>query len=259
MRRHSRHYCGIIANLIIMILLIIEQLRLPCRLNYTAHHWAVAASMPTYLERLYCSSLSSCGFHAVLNLKRLYCSSLSSCGFHAGLYYTAHHWAVAASMPHLSPNNVGRTSSLHYYYLAFVVLTYLVYLIVVNTNYISSYHHWVLQTWAYKPIVLDWLDWFFGESEKSSLSPSIHSRISSHSIVSWPMTVGFGSHWPMTCTECAWSFPGFISIPVYKKALEDLTGTSNNRRQIGRGSKSPCSLSYWILYDWDSAVYHILL
>ncbi len=32
------------------------------------------------------------------------------------------------------------------------------------------------------------------------------------------MTVGFGSHWPMTRTECAWSFPGFISIPVYKKA-----------------------------------------
>ena len=90
--------------------------------------------MPTYLERLYCSSLSSCGFHAVLNLKRLYCSSLSSCGFHAGLYYTAHHWAVAASMPHLSPNNVGRTSSLHYYYLALVVLTYLAYSIPVAVN-----------------------------------------------------------------------------------------------------------------------------
>ncbi len=44
------------------------------------------------------------------------------------------------------------------------------------------------------------------------------SRISSHSIVSRPMTVGFGSHWPMTRTECAWSFPGFISIPVYRKA-----------------------------------------
>jgi hypothetical protein len=38
----------------------------------------------------------------------------------------------------LSPNNVGRTSSLHYYYLAFVVLTYLAYLIaVVNTSHIS--------------------------------------------------------------------------------------------------------------------------
>ena len=36
MRRHCRHYCGIIADLIIMIVLIIEQLQLPCRLNYTA-------------------------------------------------------------------------------------------------------------------------------------------------------------------------------------------------------------------------------
>jgi hypothetical protein len=46
---------------------------------------------------------------------------------------------------------VGRTLSLHYYYLAFVVLTYLAYLIaVVNTSYRSSL---VLQTWAYKPLV----------------------------------------------------------------------------------------------------------
>jgi hypothetical protein len=45
---------------------------------------------------------------------------------------------------------VGRTSSLHYYYLAFVVLTYLAYLIAVNTSYISSL---VVQTWAYKPLV----------------------------------------------------------------------------------------------------------
>jgi hypothetical protein len=45
---------------------------------------------------------------------------------------------------------VGQTLSLHYYYLAFVVLTYLAYLIVVNTSYRSSL---VLQTWAYKPLV----------------------------------------------------------------------------------------------------------
>jgi hypothetical protein len=51
------------------ILLIDEQLRLPCRLLV-----------------LYCSRL------AVLVL---YCSSLSSCDFHADLYYyTAHQWAV---------------------------------------------------------------------------------------------------------------------------------------------------------------------
>jgi hypothetical protein len=67
---------------------------------------------------------------------------------------------LAASLPtchshscgtSLSLNNVGRTLSLHYYYLAFVVLTYLAYLIaVVNTSYRSSL---VLQTWAYKPLV----------------------------------------------------------------------------------------------------------
>jgi hypothetical protein len=34
--------------------------------------------------------------------------------------------------------SVGRTSSLHYYYLAFIVLTYLAYLIAVNTSYRSS-------------------------------------------------------------------------------------------------------------------------
>jgi hypothetical protein len=43
--------CGVIANVI--ILLIIEQLRLPCQVilkDYTAHHSAVAASMPTVLR-----------------------------------------------------------------------------------------------------------------------------------------------------------------------------------------------------------------
>ena len=34
---------------------------------YTAHHWAVMASMPIYCERLYYSSLSSCAFHANLH------------------------------------------------------------------------------------------------------------------------------------------------------------------------------------------------
>jgi hypothetical protein len=140
----------------IVLLITIEQLRLPCLLycgimpifiaatcqlslkDYTApHHWAVATSMLTYLERSYCSSLSSCGFHANFiwkdytahhwavaasmptHLELLYCS-MSSCGFHADLSwktilfiieqlrlqcrlivkdYTAHHWVVAASMP----------------------------------------------------------------------------------------------------------------------------------------------------------------
>ena len=72
------------------------------RLNYydTAHHRAVAASVPT---QLYCSSLGSCGFHAnliillVIEQLRLPCrlllygSSLSSCGFHAAF--------IAASSP----------------------------------------------------------------------------------------------------------------------------------------------------------------
>jgi hypothetical protein len=35
------------------------------------------------------------------------------------------------------PLPVGQTLSLHYYYSAFVVLTYLAYLIAVNTSYIS--------------------------------------------------------------------------------------------------------------------------
>jgi hypothetical protein len=69
--------------------------------NYTAHHWVVAASMPTYLERLYCSSLSFCGFRAGLSWKivlliieqlRLPCRLILT-------FFTAHHWAVAASMP----------------------------------------------------------------------------------------------------------------------------------------------------------------
>jgi hypothetical protein len=65
---------------------------------------------------------------------------------------------------------VGRTWSLHYYYLAFVlVLTYLAYLIGVNTSYISS-----LGTTDPGIRALVALDWLFGESEKHSLSPSIH-------------------------------------------------------------------------------------
>jgi hypothetical protein len=65
---------------------------------------------------------------------------------------------------------VGRTLSLHYYYLAFIVLTYLAYLIAVNTSYRSS-----LGTTADRGIqALIALDWLLGESEKHSLSPSIH-------------------------------------------------------------------------------------
>jgi hypothetical protein len=64
---------------------------------------------------------------------------------------------------------VGRTSFLHSYYLAFVVLTYLAYLIAVNTSFISS-----LGT-TYPGIqALIALDWLFGESQKRSLSPDIH-------------------------------------------------------------------------------------
>jgi hypothetical protein len=46
---------------------------------------------------------------------------------------------------------VGRTSSLHYYYLAFIVLTYLAYIIAVNTSYRSSLG--TLQTQVYKPLL----------------------------------------------------------------------------------------------------------
>jgi hypothetical protein len=71
-----------------IILLIIEELRLPCQLplkDYTTRHWAVAAcSMSTYLDRLCCSSLSSCGFHT--SLSHLY--SGNPCHSHTpvGLY-----------------------------------------------------------------------------------------------------------------------------------------------------------------------------
>jgi hypothetical protein len=64
---------------------------------------------------------------------------------------------------------VGRTSSLLYYYLAFIVLTYLAYLIAVNTSYITS-----LGTTDAGIQALIVLYWLFGESEKRSLSPSIH-------------------------------------------------------------------------------------
>jgi hypothetical protein len=65
---------------------------------------------------------------------------------------------------------IGQTLSLHYYYLAFVVLAYyLAYLIAVNSSYRSS-----LGT-TYPGIqALIALDWLFGESEKHSLSPFIH-------------------------------------------------------------------------------------
>jgi hypothetical protein len=59
--------------------------------------------------------------------------------------------------------------SLHYYYLAFIVLTYLAYLIAVSTSYRSS-----LGTTDPGIQALIALDWLFGESEKHSLSPSIH-------------------------------------------------------------------------------------
>jgi hypothetical protein len=58
---------------------------------------------------------------------------------------------------------VGLTSSLHYYYLAFIVLTYLAYLIAVNISYRSS-----LGTTDPGIQALIALDWLFGESEKHS-------------------------------------------------------------------------------------------
>jgi hypothetical protein len=76
---------------------------------------------------------------------------------------------IHASVPstRLSSHNDGRTSSLHYYYLAFLI--YLAYLIAVNTSHISS-----LGTTDPGIQALVALDWLFGESEKHSLSPSIH-------------------------------------------------------------------------------------
>jgi hypothetical protein len=67
-------------------------------------------------------------------------------------------------------NSVGQTLSLHHYYLVFVVLTYLAYLIAVNT---SSYRSSLGVT---DPGIqaLTALDWLFGESEKHLLSSSIH-------------------------------------------------------------------------------------
>jgi hypothetical protein len=109
---------------------------------------------------------------------------------------------LAATFPllwDLSPNIVGRPSSLHYYYLAFIVLTYLAYLIVVNTNYRSSFGN--ADPGIQALIALDWL---FGESEESSLSPSIHQydqfsfdRITADLIIQFSLTD------ILTCTKWA--------------------------------------------------------
>jgi hypothetical protein len=94
----------------------------------------LAVSLPTLIA-------ASCRLYL-----RHYCRlDLSSCRTTGGIIVDL--W-LTATFPLLSPNNVGRTSSLHYYYLAFVVLTYLAYLIAVNTSYRSSL---VLHTWVYKP------------------------------------------------------------------------------------------------------------
>jgi hypothetical protein len=76
---------------------------------------------------------------------------------------------VMSSLMNEAGDVVGRTSSLYYYYLAFVVLTYLAHLIGVNTSKISSSGTTDLGIQA-----LIALDWLFGESEDSSLSPSIY-------------------------------------------------------------------------------------
>jgi hypothetical protein len=74
-------YCSLMSKSWKIILLLIEQLRLPCQLIYWHPcHWHV----------LYCSSLISCNFHVNLEyytalgwaVHVLYCSSLSSCGLH---------------------------------------------------------------------------------------------------------------------------------------------------------------------------------
>jgi hypothetical protein len=101
--------CGIIADLSLrrrchrIVAHATSSMRLHCRLLI------VVASSPTYP----CGILKDCGIIANLYFILLtiiaqlwhhcrlvlYCSSLSSCGVIAGIYYTAHHWAVAASSP----------------------------------------------------------------------------------------------------------------------------------------------------------------
>jgi hypothetical protein len=66
-----------------IILIIDEQLQLPCRLL------ALYCSWLAVLE-LYCSSLCSCDFHVVFYYYTALDEQLS--------YYTVHHWAVATSM-----------------------------------------------------------------------------------------------------------------------------------------------------------------
>jgi hypothetical protein len=71
-----------------IILLIIEQLHLPCQLiliDYTAHHWAVAASMATYLIFIVVSALPlphSCG---IILLRKQYETNLSRLRCHCYL------------------------------------------------------------------------------------------------------------------------------------------------------------------------------
>jgi hypothetical protein len=80
------------------------------------------------------------------------------------------HLSLADSMSSFSFFLVGRTSSLHYYYLEFAVLTYLAYLIAVNTSYRSSLD--TTDPGIVRALIA--LDWLFGESKKDSLSPSTH-------------------------------------------------------------------------------------
>jgi hypothetical protein len=74
---------------------------------------------------------------------------------------------------------VGRTSSLHYYYLAFIVLTYLAYLIAVNTSYRSSLGTTDPGIQASCCIRLGYLE----KVRKAHFLLLLTSRISSHSIV----------------------------------------------------------------------------
>jgi hypothetical protein len=86
---------------------------------------------------------------------------------------------VAGLMSELADQQVGRTLSLHYYYLAFVVLTYLAYLIAVNTSYRSSLGTTDPGIQAPCCIRLGYLE----KVRKAHFLFLLISRISSHSIV----------------------------------------------------------------------------
>jgi hypothetical protein len=139
-------------------------------------------------------------------------------------------WYYAASCSNMRPNstNVGRTSSLHYYYLVFIVLTYLAYLIAVNTIYISSLGTTDLGIQAPCCIILGYLE----KVRKAHFLLLLTSRINSFNLTDLSILINqFSLLTDTFCISChAQCAPDQFrdsNQSRFRGKLEDLTGTSN--------------------------------